>query len=290
VRSGAKGRERSHCGEEGERAAERNMPAVRHALALVRHLPHPRPPPLASAAAAAAASPRRQPLLARGVELKRCGIGPVVSPSHLPQARVPRFAHIAAAGTQPDSGEVSSALEGPPPTEPEEEVEEEQMDVTTGGVDAVPFGEQDHITFLPGGLCAIEHAIRVPLDYEKPETDSIEVFVREVVLREKMGENNSAVLPYIMYLQGGPGFPSPRPPAPPSGWMKSALSQGYRVLLLDQRGTGRSTPLTRQTLQHRLEVYGAEETAKYVSLFRANSIVNDCEVLRSCAVFLRCSS
>ena len=35
---------------------------------------------------------------------------------------------------------------------------------------------------------------------------------------------------------------APRPTSPPSGWMKRALKD-FRVLLLDQRGTGRSTPV-----------------------------------------------
>ena len=55
-------------------------------------------------------------------------------------------------------------------------------------------------------------------------------------------------LPCLLYLQGGPGFPSARPTLPPGGWTKAALAKGYRVLLLDQRGTGRSTPVTRQSL------------------------------------------
>lgn len=39
-------------------------------------------------------------------------------------------------------------------------------------------------------------------------------------------------LPYLLYLQGGPGFESPRP-AEASGWMKRACEE-YRVILLDQ--------------------------------------------------------
>jgi len=47
--------------------------------------------------------------------------------------------------------------------------------------------------------------------------------------------------------------------------------------LLDQRGTGRSTPVTAQTLQH----LQAEEACAYLVHFRADSIVKDCEVIRS---------
>ena len=41
--------------------------------------------------------------------------------------------------------------------------------------------------------------------------------------------------------QGGPGGGSPRPTSR-TGWLGAAVER-YRVLLLDQRGTGRSTPL-----------------------------------------------
>ena len=50
----------------------------------------------------------------------------------------------------------------------------------------------------------------------------------------------------LVYLQGGPGHESPRPTGNPRGpgWLDWALKE-FRVLLLDQRGTGRSTPVTR---------------------------------------------
>ena len=49
------------------------------------------------------------------------------------------------------------------------------------------------------------------------------------------------------------------------------------MLLLDQRGTGRSTPATRQTLPGR---GGPLQQARYLTHFRADSIVRDAEVLR----------
>lgn len=49
------------------------------------------------------------------------------------------------------------------------------------------------------------------------------------------------------------------------------------MLLLDQRGTGRSTPATRQTLARR---GGAKEQAEYLAHFRADSIVRDAELIR----------
>ena len=50
----------------------------------------------------------------------------------------------------------------------------------------------------------------------------------------------------------------------------------HRVLLLDQRGTGRSTPLTRLTV----EGWSDADIAAYLRLMRADSIVRDAEVLR----------
>jgi pimeloyl-ACP methyl ester carboxylesterase len=56
--------------------------------------------------------------------------------------------------------------------------------------------------------------------------------------------------------------------------MKRAL-QDYRVLLLDQRGTGRSTPVG-------AEIPGAtaDDQAEYLTHFRADSIVHDAEAIR----------
>ncbi|GAA2769994.1 alpha/beta fold hydrolase [Streptomyces showdoensis] len=51
----------------------------------------------------------------------------------------------------------------------------------------------------------------------------------------------------------------------------------FRVLLLDQRGTGASTPANRQTLPLRGT---PREQADYLAHFRADSIVKDCELIR----------
>src|SRR5687768_7660204 len=83
------------------------------------------------------------------------------------------------------------------------------------------------------GLVLMDHKFRVPLDHARPEGDQIEVFAREVVAAGQ----DATQLPWLIFFQGGPGFPSPRP-MDNKGWLKRAL-QNYRVLLLDQRGTGR---------------------------------------------------
>ncbi len=82
--------------------------------------------------------------------------------------------------------------------------------------------------------------------------------------------------PYLVFLQGGPGFEATRPTSPPSGWMKRALAD-YRVLLLDQRGTGRSTPVgPRHPGRARRRTRPPTSTH-----FRADSIVRDCELIRA---------
>lgn len=52
-------------------------------------------------------------------------------------------------------------------------------------------------------------------------------------------------------FQGGPGFPAPRV-ARAEGWWGCALKE-FRVVMLDQRGTGRSSPITHRTLAEVLD-------------------------------------
>jgi pimeloyl-ACP methyl ester carboxylesterase len=118
------------------------------------------------------------------------------------------------------------------------------------------------------GLVLTEHEVEVPLDHEHQDGEMITVFAREVA------EPDGLDKPFLVYLQGGPGFEAPRPTRHPSspGWLDRAL-QDFRVLMLDQRGTGRSTPV------------GAlpgtpQEQAAYLTHFRADSIVRDCELVR----------
>ena len=80
--------------------------------------------------------------------------------------------------------------------------------------------------------------------------------------------------PYLVFLQGGPGFEATRPTSPPTGWMKRALKD-YRVLLLDQRGTGRSTPVGATSRATR-----PRPRPTYLTHFRADSIVRDAELIR----------
>lgn len=122
-----------------------------------------------------------------------------------------------------------------------------------------------------GGLELAEHTFQVPLDYSAPERGTIEVFAREAVLP---GER-AAARPWLVFLQGGPGFESPRPLGK-EGWIGAAVEH-YRVLLLDQRGTGRSSPQTPATI---LGLGDAKAQAAHLGHFRADSIVRDCESIR----------
>jgi pimeloyl-ACP methyl ester carboxylesterase len=120
---------------------------------------------------------------------------------------------------------------------------------------------------IPGAvLTEREHG--VPLVHGDPQRGSISVFTREVAAPDG-GERPSPV-----FLQGGPGFEATRPTSPPSGWLARALAD-FRVLL-DQRGTGRSTP-------GGSVIPGATraDQAEYLTHFRADAIVRDLELIRA---------
>jgi pimeloyl-ACP methyl ester carboxylesterase len=123
-------------------------------------------------------------------------------------------------------------------------------------------------TYRAPGAVFTEREHTVPLDHDDPRGPTITVFTREVAAPD--GPDR----PYLVFLQGGPGFEATRPTSPPSGWMKRALAD-YRVLLLDQRGTGRSTPVGPV-------IPGAtpKAQAEYLTQFRADSIVRDAEAIR----------
>lgn len=84
-------------------------------------------------------------------------------------------------------------------------------------------------------------------------------------------------LPYLVYLEGGPGFGNPEPQD--SALTPIFLSRGYQVLYLDYRGTGLSTPINARLLAAQGE---PKHQADYLKLFRADNIVRDCEAVRKC--------
>ena len=127
--------------------------------------------------------------------------------------------------------------------------------------------------FRQPGTVLTDHMFTVPLDHQRPDGEQIEVFAREVAPAGR--RDSDPGLPWLLYLQGGPGFGSPRPFGRES-WLSRALDD-YRVLLLDQRGTGRSTPASRHTLAR---LGSPRAQADYLSLLRADSIVADAELIR----------
>ena len=123
---------------------------------------------------------------------------------------------------------------------------------------------------LPG-MRVTNHRFEVPLDHADPAGESISIFARELVATDRRNDE----LPYLVFFQGGPGGASPRPEER-GGWIGRALDE-YRVLLLDQRGTGLSTPVSYQTVTARGD---AQAQADYLALFRADAIVADAELIR----------
>jgi pimeloyl-ACP methyl ester carboxylesterase len=117
------------------------------------------------------------------------------------------------------------------------------------------------------GVVFTEREHVVPLDHANPAGPSISVFTREVAHPDGLDK------PYLLFFQGGPGFEATRPDAPTYGWLKRALAD-FRLLLIDQRGTGRSTPVG--------DIPGdtPEAQAEYLTHFRADSIVRDAELVR----------
>ena len=140
-------------------------------------------------------------------------------------------------------------------------------------------------TYIQHSVTVHEHRFDVPLDHGLPVGDdnpAIEIFARELV--RDGGED----LPHLVFLQGGPGGPGPRPGDFRDDWIGRAL-RDYRVVLLDQRGTGQSTRLdgtTVDALAQRVSRHadGAAPTdhdrAALLRHFRQDQIIRDAELVR----------
>ena len=121
------------------------------------------------------------------------------------------------------------------------------------------------------GAVVREHRITVPVDWSAPDRyPPIEVFAREIADPARAGED----LPLLLFLQGGPGGQGPRPTS--SGWWTTAVKT-HRVVLLDQRGTGRSSRIDGRRINAFEDGHAA---ADYLACFRADAIVEDAEHLR----------
>lgn len=136
-------------------------------------------------------------------------------------------------------------------------------------------------TWTLPGLMLRDLTLDVPLDRADASRGSIEVFAR--VITAEGGEDR----PFLLYLQGGPGSEAPRPGLDPSSppWLERALAD-FRVVMLDQRGTGRSTPvgpdlpLPAAWGVPTLGQATPEVQAEYLALMRADAIVEDAEAVR----------
>ena len=127
-------------------------------------------------------------------------------------------------------------------------------------------------TYRQPGLVVTEHTLPVPLDHAVPEGEQIDVFARAVVAVDRATDD----LPWLVFFQGGPGFEGPRPESVDAiAWLPRALAD-FRVLLLDQRGMGRSTPIgPRDAL-----TTSPQQLAERLALHRADAIVEDAECFR----------
>ena len=142
------------------------------------------------------------------------------------------------------------------------------------------------------------------------ELGSMSASQRASVYVEKAALKNADEM--MVYLQGGPGFGSPTPVvglgfAEDSSWGAKALGKYKRIVLMDQRGTGKSTPITKQSLEkrfpnlfvfdekdgvdleslssshpeeHKAFAEALTEATNYIAQFRADNIVLDAEYIR----------
>ena len=122
----------------------------------------------------------------------------------------------------------------------------------------------------------VEHFFTVPLDHGATggDAETITVFAREYVAAGHSAEE-AENLPWLLFLQGGPGGRGNRF-GTLGGWSKAA-AKDFRILMLDQRGTGLSSVIDRNTLPLR---GNDADQADYLAHFRADSIVADAEAIR----------
>ena len=100
------------------------------------------------------------------------------------------------------------------------------------------------------------------------EKTNIQIYAREIT------RDDDETRPYLIFFQGGPGCKGSRPADWDEPWFGAALEK-YRIIMLDQRGTGRSTPLDNVTIPALGNRAGA-----WLRLMRADQIVGDAEALR----------
>ncbi|KAK3498621.1 Alpha/Beta hydrolase protein [Neurospora crassa] len=137
---------------------------------------------------------------------------------------------------------------------------------------------------VPGQLRVTELTFEVPLNHSNLAAGNLKIFGRQVTKHDTpiVPRTDSELeeyhrRPYLVYLEGGPGFGNREPQD--HQLTKTALDRGYTLLLLDYRGTGLSTPINQP---HLATLGGPQQQADYLKRFRADSIVQDAEAVRLC--------
>lgn len=158
------------------------------------------------------------------------------------------------------------------------------MSATTAMIPKYPIEPAKLLTkssfTLPGAMLVTEYTFQVPLDYSKPDAGTVTLFGRATTPYEKpivAPEKPPSPRPYMLFLQGGPGFGCGPPEE--SAKMGDILSQGYQTLDLDHRGVGLSTPVTAETLKL-LGGDSVDGQVNYLRLMRQDNTVRDCEAVR----------
>ncbi|TFK51612.1 alpha/beta-hydrolase [Heliocybe sulcata] len=143
-------------------------------------------------------------------------------------------------------------------------------------IETLQDGQTTETYVIKEGVKVVERFFQLPLDYAKPDGKKIQVFARHMIPKWKAKTSKEEdELPYLLYLQGGPGFEIPLQDT--SGFAKEIHEKGYQTLWLDQRGTGLSTAISPDVLT---SLKSDQEIADYLKHFRADNIVRDCEAIR----------
>ncbi|WP_166972820.1 alpha/beta fold hydrolase [Brevibacterium atlanticum] len=142
----------------------------------------------------------------------------------------------------------------------------------------------EQTTWTRGGLHLTDVTVDVPFDHFGRADPGVSLPQTLTVFARIIAAEADSHKPFLVFLQGGPGVEAPRPVTPVSSgsWLARALEE-FRVVMLDQRGTGRSNPIG--SVDGRitgLEAVGEDPAAiaEALSFFRADSIVEDAEILR----------
>lgn len=134
--------------------------------------------------------------------------------------------------------------------------------------------------YVPG-LHIEDRSATVPLDWAGHEPgrgfdgESISLFYRVVTAPEHVHDD----LPLLVFLQGGPGGAGPRLLNPSSdGWIAEAVKH-FRVVLPDQRGTGRSSRVD----SHAMARLAAGERVRKRITSSGSSRIRSCGTSNICA-------